>query len=48
MPFDLKSAVPVMDQGGVDANPPEFDINTAMQVTSPVDGEEGYQAFTRS
>jgi hypothetical protein len=48
MPFDLKSAVPVVDQEGTPASPPKFDINTALQMTSPVDDEEGFEAFQRS
>ena len=46
--FDIKSAVPITDQGGVATKEPEFDINTALQLTEPIDSEDGFDAFQRS
>ena len=46
--FDLNSAIPIAEEGGVAIKPPEFDINTALRLTAPTDGEEGYDAFTRA
>jgi hypothetical protein len=46
--FDIKTAIPITEEGGVATMPKEFDINTVLQLTEPVDSEDGYDAFLRS
>jgi len=46
--FDIKTAIPIADDNGVATKEPEFDINTALKMTEPVSGEDGYDAFVRS
>lgn len=46
--IDLNSAVPVAENNGVVSKRPDFDLNSAMQITEPVDGEEAYLAFKRA
>ncbi len=46
--FDIKTAIPIADDNGVATKEPEFDINTALKITEPVSGEDGYDAFVRS
>jgi hypothetical protein len=46
--IDLKSAVPIAGEGEAVVPAPDFDINTAMTITTPVDGENGYDAFQRA
>ena len=46
--FDIKTAIPIAEDNGVATKEPEFDINTALKMTEPVAGEDGYDAFVRS
>ncbi|RJO64156.1 MAG: hypothetical protein C4540_04560 [Candidatus Omnitrophota bacterium] len=46
--FDIKTAIPIAEENGQPTKEPEFDINTALKVTEPIDGGEGYEGFVRS